>query len=361
MKNKIIIFTGGTGGHVIPAVNFANYLIFKGYNCSIITDIRGKKYIKDFYGKIYLIKSSHFSGSIFKKLISSVNFIIGFFQSIILLLKERPNKCLSFGSYATFMPLFSTIILKFIFKIDIYLHEQNSVIGKVNIVFLPYVEKLFTNFNFIKNLNKKYLNKKIDVGLPFNYKLKSTIVKNKILNEKKIIFVYGGSQGSIPLIKNILLILKNINVSHLKNIKFIIQSPKIYQNQLIKILLKLNIKFEINEFFNEIEKILLISDLAITRAGAGTINDLIKYKVPSIIIPLPNSVNNHQFYNASYLSNKNAAILVDEKNFNVDKNTDIFMKLIQNNKILKNMINELNKINLNDSNNIILSNIFYEN
>ena len=51
-KNYILILTGGTGGHVIPAVNFGNFLIEKGYNCYLIVDTRGEKFANSFKGQI---------------------------------------------------------------------------------------------------------------------------------------------------------------------------------------------------------------------------------------------------------------------------------------------------------------------
>ena len=65
MNKKILICTGGTGGHVIPAVNFGNFLINKGFECCLILDQRGNKFSKNFNGKIFIIRSSHLSGNIF--------------------------------------------------------------------------------------------------------------------------------------------------------------------------------------------------------------------------------------------------------------------------------------------------------
>ena len=361
MNNKILIFTGGTGGHVIPAVNFANYLLSKGYDCSLITDIRGKKYIKDFNGKVYSIRSAHLSGNFFIKFKSLMNLFIGFCQSFILLLKLKPKKCISFGSYATFMPLLSFVIINNFRAIDMFLHEQNSVLGKVNSFFLPYAKIVFTNFIFIQNLNPKYSKKLKNVGLPYNIKLNFKTIQKKNINKKKIIFIYGGSQGSTPLIKHMILILKKIDSKSFEKIKIIVQTPKKIKDILKQTLLNLKIEFEIKEFFNDIHKILAITDLAVTRAGAGTINDLISYKIPSILIPLPHSVNNHQLYNAKYLSDKKAAIIIDENDFNIDNNTNIFKRLIASDKETKNMIIQLKKINIHDSNKLIFLNIFYEN
>ena len=67
-KNYIALFSGGTGGHVIPAVNFGNYLIECGYNCSLFLDNRGLRYASKFKGRIVNINSGHFSGNLLYKL-----------------------------------------------------------------------------------------------------------------------------------------------------------------------------------------------------------------------------------------------------------------------------------------------------
>ena len=65
MNKSFLILTGGTGGHVIPAVNFGNYLIENRIICKIATDKRGLKYTTGFNGEVFNVKSSHFSGNIF--------------------------------------------------------------------------------------------------------------------------------------------------------------------------------------------------------------------------------------------------------------------------------------------------------
>ena len=357
MNNKILILSGGTGGHVIPAIIFGNFLIEKGYSCSLILDTRGKKYSHGFKGKIYTINASHLSGNFFSKIISLLKLILGFFQSLVIVYKIKPTICISFGSYATLMPLLMILIIKFFMNIQVFIHEQNSVLGKVNLFFLPYSKYIFTNFNSIKNFNSKYDEKKIYVGLPTFSNLDVGI--NKIIKKKdiKIIFVYGGSQGSIPLIKRILVMLKKIGKKDLSKVKFFFQAPKEIHKELSLSLEKLKVKFIIEEFYHNIEEVLAVTNLAITRAGSGTINDLIRYNIPSIIVPLAHSIYNHQYHNAEYLTDKKASILFDENKFDINIDTNILKELIISNLNLDNMKKNLYKISLPDANKIMLENI----
>ena len=165
-NNNILICTGGTGGHVIPAVNFGNYLILQGYRCSLMLDKRGIKYANNFKGNIISIHSSHLSGNFYFKVKSTFSLFIGLIQSIFYIVKIIPRHCISFGSYASFTPLLISIFFKFIKKIDIHIHEQNSVMGRVNLFFLPYSKNIFTNFEHINNIKKEFYHKTYHVGLP---------------------------------------------------------------------------------------------------------------------------------------------------------------------------------------------------
>ncbi len=356
MSKVTIILSGGTGGHVIPAVNFGNFLISKGFKCLLVLDKRGFQYSKNFKGNVYIINSSHLSGNLIYKLKSLINLSICFFKSLYLFINVKPNQCISFGSYATFMPLLSITILKFFFNINIYLHEQNSVIGKVNLFFLKHSKYIFTNFEMLMNIKYQYINKKIYVGLPSKQR-----VNINASSSKKNIFVYGGSQGSIPLINIFLKIIKKLDKKILNEVKIFVQSPNNTINIVKKELFNLNINFEVKEFYLNIDEILSLTDIAITRAGSGTIDDLIRFKIPSIIFPLPHSIYNHQYYNAKYLSDKEASILVDEKNINIDKVANDLKKLIIDYNQNKKIKEKLNNIYMPNANQLLLNKIFYEN
>ena len=83
-------------------------------------------------------------------------------------------------------------------------------------------------------------------------------------------------------------------------------------------------------FFNDIHRILASSDIVIARSGAGTINDIIDSQIPAILVPLPHSINNHQYSNAEYLVDKHAALLIEENDLNLDIAYIKFKELIDN-------------------------------
>ena len=80
------------------------------------------------------------------------------------------------------------------------------------------------------------------------------------------------------------------------------------------------------------------------RSGAGTINDLINYKIPAIILPLPSSKNNHQFENAKILSKIGCAILADKDSKELDKILLFIRNVIDDKSFNKSLLDKYSKI-----------------
>ena len=82
-------------------------------------------------------------------------------------------------------------------------------------------------------------------------------------------------------------------------------------------------------FFIILPEILNNTDLIISRCGAGSINDIIHFKIPSILIPLPSAKDNHQYENALFISKKDCGILMDQNNFDLKKASNYIKEIIQ--------------------------------
>ena len=87
--------------------------------------------------------------------------------------------------------------------------------------------------------------------------------------------------------------------------------------------------FKVFPYINEMQEIYRVSDLIISRAGANTISEVIQCNIPVILIPYPEAVANHQFYNADFLARKGKAILVEDRDLDVEKIVKIIELLIK--------------------------------
>ena len=313
--NKVIFFVaGGTGGHLFPAIAVAKS--FEKSQSHFLVDKRTEKILlgKDF--KYHVISSSKLEKNIFTIIISIFKILYGFIYSFCLILKFKPSLVVGFGGY-TSIP---TILAAKVLNKKILTHEQNSVMGRTN----RFLSKISTKIA-ITYKNTIFAHKSaILSGIPIR-KLK---VKNKKKNnKKKTILIIGGSQGAqvfSEIIKKVLLgfdknLLKKIFIVHqvrkedLKNMK------SFYQN--------LNIKFKINSFFTNIYDEINNSDLIISRCGASTLAEIEFFKKFCILIPLPTSANNHQFFNAVEFKRGNNCEIINQSNINNDK----LVKIIKSN------------------------------
>ena len=358
-SDYLVLFSGGTGGHGIPAVNYGNYLIDCDYNCTLFLDKRGLQYASQFKGRVLCISSAHFSGNIVYKLKSIFLLLYGLIQSIYYLLKIKPSHCIGFGSYASFTPLIVALFLKALRMTKIHLHEQNSIIGKVNLFFAPFSNNIFINFDNIVNLKSYYTKKIYHVGLPNDNKI---IFKKRSVNidkEKKLkILIFGGSQGSLNLNNGFLKIIKKLPRNYYRKLSIIMQCPNKQATKIKNELKDLEIEYELKNFFYNICQVLDSSDFVVARSGAGTINDIIQSQTPSILVPLPHSIYNHQYINARYLIDKQAAQLVEEKDLDSDSAYLAFKSLFDNINQRISIIKNLQQIKILDANKLMSKKVF---
>ena len=134
-------------------------------------------------------------------------------------------------------------------------------------------------------------------------------------NDEPLILIMGGSQGATGINQMLyysldFLLEKNIRIVHI-----------IGNNENIDLNSKKNKNYIRKRFINNIAPLMQNCDLVISRSGAGAINELMYTQKPSILIPFPNSKNNHQEKNALILSSAGGAIIINQK-----LNADIFLK-----------------------------------
>ena len=311
-KKKILIATGGTGGHVFPAYTLANYLKNKNFSLKLTSDERGTIYLND-YNNLNLVKIP--SSPLNKKNISKFFYsllIISFsiIKALFILILDRPSIVLGMGGYSSFPICFAAFIL----RIKFIIYENNLVIGKANKYLLPFAKKIFVSYKELEGIPGKYEDKVVKVG---NI-VREEIINSKITGDDKNrfdalnILVLGGSQAARIFADELPQIFKKLKDSEIK-IKVYQQCQKSQNDRLSQFYKKAQIDFEIFNFTSNIIDFYSKSNLVITRSGASVLGELINFKIPFISVPLPTSADNHQRKNAEFYSKKGFGFFLEEK------------------------------------------------
>lgn len=330
---KIALASGGTGGHIFPAECLADEMARRGYEVTLITDNRYKNYLENKKSfAIIRIKSATIAPGIIGKISSIIKIMIGTIQAVILLKKHNIPVVVGFGGY----PSFPALLAGFLTKRITIIHEQNSVLGKANLFIAKFVNVIATSFHQVKKIQIIQRRKVKYTGNPVRREI---IEVGKIEYpksfEKFTIIVVGGSLGArifsdvIPKaicalpddFKKKLRLIQQVRVEDIDSIR------KIYNAE--------GFEFEIDSFFKDLPEKLKITHLVIARSGASTVAELAVAGRPAILVPIPNSIFDHQLINAKKLTEAGAAWLLEQKEFTPERLSQLLMKLFSDTESLE--------------------------
>ena len=323
MKKKILISTGGSGGHVIPAISIYEHLN-EEYEIIISTDKRGLKYMEKTYCQIFIVDTPKLNKSILLP-ISILKLFFLILKSVIFLKRKRIQVLISTGGYMSIPLCLAAKIL----KINIFLFEPNMIVGKANKFFLNFSKKIIC---YDKNIIGLQDNQKQKIAIS-NPIIKKSHYQNK--NKKEGIFtimIIGGSQGA-KVFDEIMheIILK---ISKKKSLKIIHQTSQKNIDFLKKFYTENKVENIVFSFDQKMDILINQSDLCVTRGGASSLAEIAHSNVPFIAIPLPTSKDNHQFENANYYKNKNCCWIIDQVNFDKQKFEELLLNVLKNKDIL---------------------------
>ena len=300
---KIAIFAAGTGGHIYPALSIAEK--FGKENVFFIASNREieKKIYKNSGFKVCHLNISGFRGKNFvQKLLWPFNTMFCVLISIFLLIKYKPRNVLLMGNYISVIGLISSICL---FK-NIYIHEQNSILGTANKLGLIFAKKLFSTFP----LKEK---KEYNLGQPIRSDFNKLSYDTHVFKEH--ILVLGGSQGAAFFNNQLAEILNNLNL----NEKILFQTGALNKKISTE-------KIEFISFIENMPEVMAKSKFIICRSGASTVAEVQSLGLPAIFIPLPSSIDDHQMKNAMLACDDGGGMVLDEKKFDAE---DFSKKIIE--------------------------------
>ena len=316
MKKKVIIFTGGgSGGHIVPALTIIekikdNFDIFYLGSYNGIESRLTENKVKQYYGLSTGKFRRYFS---FKNILDLFRIVIGTIQAffILLKLKKQAETLFSTGGFVCVPVIIAAKVLGY----RIIIHEQTSRIGLANRISSKFSDKIFVSF---ESSLKYFPQKKVELsGYPVRDSFKNNEISSSffkripLINKNKpLLFITGGGNGSQLLNDKILDSLddlkKKYNIIHqtgmgeLKNF-LDLESANYIPIEFLK---------------DEMPDILKASDIIISRAGAGTVAELMALKKKSIFIPLQISQKNEQYCNAMEAKKYLNSLVIEESEFN---------------------------------------------
>lgn len=328
-KGEIAIVTGPTGGHFFPALAIGEQII-KKYNMEVHFFVPARNYILQWLGKKeFYYRTIPEAKITFKRPFSFLRFIYCSFWAFYSLVKGGYKLVVITGSYTT-LPF---LLAAFLCNKKIFVHEQNVVPGKITKISLFLADRIGISFPSTSIFRK---NKTVITGFPVLEDFKRRYGREEVLKEfnfnekKKNILILGGSQGASFLNE---LIIENMDYLMNQNLQFIHLAGK-EKEKLSTEYEKYGIKAKVFDFYFDMAKLYSITDLMISRAGAGTLAEICEWKIPAIVIPYPYA-GGHQKYNAIYLASKGACIILEQNSNSVKMFPHIFEKLLKDDEIIK--------------------------
>lgn len=284
-----VVACGGTGGHVFPGLSVAKELKRRGHTVEVWLSGRDVETSarRDWDGDVFLTGARQLSLRELPKLARS------FFRCVGGIKRVRPDALLAMGSYSSLPPVLAAVVK----QVPVVLHEANAVPGKAVEMLSRFAAVTATSFpetaKWLPGRKVKF------TGLPVRENLVGQPRFEDIPQGAFTIFVTGGSQGARrvnELVSQAMCLLKQANVNNF----FVIHQCGVADEARVRAAYEAaQVPAKVCAFMSEMGRAYASSDLVICRAGASTCFELCLLGKPSLLIPLPTAMRNHQHLNAA--------------------------------------------------------------
>ena len=322
---RLLVTCGGTGGHFYPGLSVARtfqqsgkevLIILSGVNSVAQAEIAGSFGIKA-VALPQMPSPRH----------APLKFLRGYFSGIKAakrIIKDfAPQALLGMGSFAM-LPVAKAAKAC---KVPLFLHDGNAFVGKANRYFSRNAVAMGVGFPAVNG--KKCRCPVFDVGMPVRPELLQFAAMSKaeaIAGLNKLfdlqldpavptLLITGGSQGAAIFNETLPAALKNVSgkiqVLHLAGKGKMADTAARYRGMDIPLLLL--------EKHESMQLFMAAADLVISRSGGSTVAELALFGKAAVLVPYPYAANDHQRFNAAYLTESGAGVLVNNADFSVEK------------------------------------------
>lgn len=310
MTGPLVITAGGTGGHMFPALALATELERRGRTVALACDERGARYLPE-EKEAFIIQAGSPSGGLTKRWSGMVKLGLGLAQSWWWLRKQRPVAVACFGSYAS-VPIG---IAAGLLRLPILVHEQNAVLGRANRLVLRRAGGLALTFAETRHAEMIPEDRHVLTGNPVRPEIRALQDGAYRLPEEGEpieVLVIGGSQGARALSDILPAALDRLSGRERSRIRLAQQCRPEDLERVEQAYKSLGFKAELKDFFHDLPARLAKAHLVISRAGASSVAEMLVLGRPSILIPLPQSLEGDQLANAEVVDAAKAGWLMQE-------------------------------------------------
>lgn len=319
----VLIATGGTGGHVYPALAVAEELMSRGVKVSWMGTRKGMeaKIVSSKSIPLYFISVTGLRGKgLMGWLFAPFKLSLAIAQAILIVINQKPNVVLGMGGFVSGPGGIASWLL----RKPLVIHEQNTIAGMTNKLlanFATHVAQAFPN-TFNEKINAIHVGNPIRQDIEDIPSAKERFSKRE--NKEIHVLVLGGSLGATALNEYLPQVFKDVQKScplsivHQTGLKHLNTAKDFYKNA--------SINANVVDYIEDMPKLYSWADIVICRSGALTVSELTAAGLGALLIPYPFAVDDHQYHNAMYLVNGHAAIVARQS----EMQSNDFVKLLEN-------------------------------
>jgi UDP-N-acetylglucosamine--N-acetylmuramyl-(pentapeptide) pyrophosphoryl-undecaprenol N-acetylglucosamine transferase len=328
MTPKVLIMAGGTGGHVFPALTIASELLARGTQVEWLGTRQGieARVIANTSIPLHYITVSGLRGkSLLKKLLAPFVIVAAIAQAWVKIRRIQPGCVLGMGGFATGP---GGIAARLCGK-QLLIHEQNAVAGLTNRVLFPFASRVMEAFPgaFMRNTRHTFLQRLADAR-------KITVIGNPVRpgilaiappeerfagrSGRLRLLVVGGSLGSVAINRALPQALATLAPGERPQVKHQCGNRNLDDTRAAYAAagLKDAADIELSTFIDDMASAYVWADVILCRAGASTIAEISAIGLPSILVPFPQSADDHQGENARILERAGAAKVIYQNELN---------------------------------------------
>lgn len=346
---RVLFAGGGTGGHINPAISIANYAKskdkdFKALFVGTKQGLETKLVPKAGYDIEY-IEIQGFDRKNLLRNFTTVKKLISSRKKCRKIIREfKPDCIVCTGGYVSGPVAMASKAM----KVPSLIHEQNVYPGMTVKGSANYVTYLALSFEETIN-HMQHKEKCVVTGNPIRSEILEADYmssRKKLGIEKPFVLIFGGSLGADRINDTVIGMLDRIVKDNKIELLFG-TGDRNYEKIMNKIAengIALSDNVKIVPYIDNMAECMAAADVVVSRAGAITVSEIAALGKPSILIPSPNVVRNHQEQNAREFENKNAAALIVEKDLTSDALYDKIMSMVSDKKQLREMSENLKSL-----------------